>query len=462
MTSDSDSSQEFEEIGESRRVYLLTYSQADLEKFPNCQSFSNIIIDSFNQVKSSRTIKEWACCQEQHGNGGFHYHMAVSLNGTRRWRPVKNFIYEKYGISVNFATKNCGYVAAYRYVCKDKPITSILHSPDHSNLQQLGTPKTNKAMIKYSEDRRAKRKSLNLQHNQKSECKKTGKIKRLTNVDVSNLLVKENIRTEIELMRLALTRKESGEPDLQQFILNKTPKALSDLVATTWKMQKSPACIERRNKPRIQVVQEHISEECIPDCGGKWYRSAVEVLSNNQINLYYFCGAMREALVKGRRKNTNILIVGPTNCGKSFLLNPLEDMFKAFVNPATGKYAWIGLDECEVAYLNDFRWSPETIAWGDFLLLLEGQTVHLPRPKNQFSTDMCIDRSNTIPFFATSKTDIEYIGKYNNRDQRETDMMSSRWMTFRFNRQIENPQFIEPCKHCFAKFIMAGDTKYSE
>ena len=153
----------------------------------------------------------------------------------------------------------------------------------------------------------------------------------------------------------------------------------------------------------------------------------------------------------------NILIVGPTNCGKSFLLNPLELIFNAFVNPACGKYAWIGLDDCEIAYLNDFRWSPETISWSDFLLLLEGQTVHLPRPKNQFVTDLRIDRSNTIPFFATSKTDIEFIGKYNVRDDRESDMMSSRWMTFRFMKQIESPEHIAPCPKCFAKLIMEGD-----
>jgi len=103
-----------------------------------------------------------------------------------------------------------------------------------------------------------------------------------------------------------------------------------------------------------------------------------------------------------------------------------------FVNPATGRYAWIGLDECEVAYLNDFRWSAEIIAWNNFLLLLEGQTVHLPRPKNQFATDMCIDRNNTIPFFATSKCAIEFIGKFNVKDERETDMMSSRWFTIPF------------------------------
>ena len=78
------------------------------------------------------------------------------------------------------------------------------------------------------------------------------------------------------------------------------------------------------------------------------------------------------------------MLVGPTNNDKSFLLNLLELMFKCFVKPAKGKYAWVGLDECRVAYLNYFRWSAELIGWDDFLLLLEGQTMHLLRPKFNF------------------------------------------------------------------------------
>ena len=121
------------------------------------------------------------------------------------------------------------------------------------------------------------------------------------------------------------------------------------------------------------------------------------------------------------------MIVGPTNCGKSFLLDPLELIFKAFANPATTKYSWTNLENKEVAFLNDFRWSPESIAWSDFLLLLEGQTVNLPRPKNQFASDPLIDRSNNLAIFATSKSPIKYVGKFNLQDDRETDMMASRW-----------------------------------
>ena len=121
----------------SRRSFLLTYSQADMTRFPTCQSFADVVMEAFDMVKSSRTVKEWACCKEKHTNGGTHYHLCVNISGSRRWNPVKNHIYNKHSIAVNFATNNCGYVAAYRYVCKDKPIEDVLHSDNHTDLKTI-------------------------------------------------------------------------------------------------------------------------------------------------------------------------------------------------------------------------------------------------------------------------------------------------------------------------------------
>ena len=157
-------------------------------------------------------------------------------------------------------------------------------------------------------------------------------------------------------------------------------------------------------------------------------------------------------------KNANILLHGPPNCGKSFLLNPLELIYKTFCNPATGLYPWIGLDNAEVAYLNDFRWSSEIIAWNDLLLLLEGSTEHLPRPKNVYATDMETSRENTIPFFATTKEPIIFVGKYNTHDERETDMVSCHWNMFAFKHKIPLSEVKDTdlLPHCFAKLVMAG------
>ena len=133
-------------------------------------------------------------------------------------------------------------------------------------------------------------------------------------------------------------------------------------------------------------------------------------------------------------------------------------MFDCFVNPAGGKYAWVGLDECQLLFLNDFRWSAELIAWNEFLLLLEGQTVHLPRPKNLFSSDIVITRENSMLILASSKAAIEHVGKYNVKDQRETDMMSSRWWEFNFTHQIPKDKIkdLEPCPRCFCTLEVQG------
>ena len=90
-------------------------------------------------------------------------------------------------------------------------------------------------------------------------------------------------------------------------------------------------------------------------------------------------------LEKGRGKYRNILLTGPANCGKTFILNPLNVVYKTFSNPASTSFAWIGVENCEILFLNDFRWSSQILAWHDMLLLLEGQTVNLPAPKSHYA-----------------------------------------------------------------------------
>ena len=116
-----------------------------------------------------------------------------------------------------------------------------------------------------------------------------------------------------------------------------------------------------------------------------------------------FAAAMRELLTKGRGKFRNILIVGvgPANCGKTFLLSPLQKLFNTFRNLANDKYAWEGADKAEIIFLNDFCWSQEMIARKELLIVLEGQAVHLPSPKDHYSNYICIDKGT--PIVATSK-----------------------------------------------------------
>ena len=82
---------------------------------------------------------------------------------------------------------------------------------------------------------------------------------------------------------------------------------------------------------------------------------------SNGFHPYVFGDRVHTPLRKGRDKLRNVIIVSPGNCGKTFLLRPLEIIFKIFLNPAINKYRWVGADKAEVIFLNDFDWSSELI-----------------------------------------------------------------------------------------------------
>ena len=209
-------------------------------------------------------------------------------------------------------------------------------------------------------------------------------------------------------------------------------------------------------KTRLVRMEEALNSDCaVEDC--QWMQSALEVLELNRIKREDFTAAMSTAMRRGRQKFVNVMLVGRSNCAKTFLLKPLKEIFedRLFENPANDKYGWQGIQKAQVICLQDFRYNKDTIAWSDFLLLLEGETVKLPTPKNHFSEDILLDSSNDIPIFATGPSRIEY-SKFSPDYEVETEMMDSRWHIFKLTHIIkkEDQKEIIPCKRCFAELVL--------
>ena len=87
-----------------QRVYLITYSQANLEKFTNFTVFTDKILEYFTTVKSNNNpLLPWACFQEPHKDGGKHYYVIIQFKSPRTWLPIKNLMLKKYGIALHFS-----------------------------------------------------------------------------------------------------------------------------------------------------------------------------------------------------------------------------------------------------------------------------------------------------------------------------------------------------------------------
>ena len=427
-----------------RLVYLLTYSQADLELVPSREEFSRIVLDSFAHADlcSPSEVVQWVCSKEAHRDGGVHYHMAVKLNKRRRWLKVRNYLEARHGVKVNFSDRHFNYYSAWRYTTKEDP--SYVQSENTPDLTNTAEPSTSSASRAISADGPA---DVNPGlPKRKKACKS------LSIYDVSQIAIEKGIRTRLQLLAYANRQKKEGKTDLAEFIANRGAKAVEEALTVGWELGEAEEKAERSKKTRIEILYSKLGEECVAGCNRRWLEMAVAVLERNNIKQADFAEAVRNGLEKGRGKYRNVYLKGPANCAKTFLLNPLNTVYNTFSNPATTTFAWVGAEEAEVLFLNDFRWSPHIIPWHDLLLLLEGQEVHLPAPKTHFKQD--ISFKGDTPIFCTAKEELSFV-RAGVLDERETEMMRVRWRVFSLSCQIPEKEQVEvtPCPRCFAELI---------
>ena len=328
----------------------------------------------------------------------------------------------------------------------------VAHSTNHPKDLLLKTSPRTKNCTRASIEANKKR----CESSEKA-TKKPKRLRKLSNINAADMIKNESIKNYTELLALAETRREAGQNDLAEYVFSKTEKHLHELVKKTWAMHTARADLEKEKLSRMDMLQSYLTP-CTPPCDGQWLECAKEVLTLNNISISDFGISISKLIQHGRGKHRNILIIGPANCAKTFILKPLQEIFKGtiFQNPANDKYGWVGAEKARVIFLNDFRWNKELKNWKDLLLLLEGEPVRLPAPKNMYSEDVNI--TSNVSIFATSKSTIRYRGSYGVIDEMDDQMMNVRWKLFKFSHQFEecNQKNISPCPKCFSTLVLSN------
>ena len=105
-------------------------------------------------------------------------------------------------------------------------------------------------------------------------------------MEVSEFLVANQIKSEIELLALADAQSKEGKKDLTSFVLCRSNKAIHELIDNTWRMQNARAKLDRK-KSRIDLLRDARSAECVDGCNREWIKCAREVLKNTKTILWY-------------------------------------------------------------------------------------------------------------------------------------------------------------------------------
>ena len=114
--------------------------------------------------------------------------------------------------------------------------------------------------------------------------------------------------------------------------------------------------------------------------------------------------------------------------------------------------AWVGVEQTEITFLNDFRWSEKLISLQDLLKFFKGDVVDIAASKTHFSKDIVMDKETAI--FATT---ISRIWSYSSGriNELNTEMMEVCMKTFSFYNQFQQYEIKElaPCPKCVADLV---------
>ena len=450
-----------EELLENKplRVYLVTYSQIDPKIFPTRLSFGAAVVQAFG----ANHVDYFVVSKEPHLHGGYHYHVGIKLSTGMRWHSARKYLKDEFNVNVNFATSGKMYAGAYRYATKSDhsffqgPVLKA-HPEDLSIISKTfeQAANANQTFVENSRKRRQERESSN------TPAKKQ-KGERLKKGDVAIFCVRNKIHTENDAMRIATERRDTGDRALYDFLISMSRKSRTELVQDAWRFEQAQQQADDENCDRIQKLRDALLKEC--KCEGVWMSLAKDVLSKNSIDHKTFATALALSLKVGRHKDHNIMIHGPGDCAKTFLLKPILDILPlVFKNPASSNFAWLGAEKANMIFLNDLSWAPMEkkegfIPWDKFLNLLEGFEVTLPAPMNHFSENVVIKKK--MPVWATSSKPVFYwvhdrLEPQTPLHETQNDMMSCRWNCFEFSHQFRGKEKIdiEDCTTCFAHFIL--------
>ena len=273
-------------VREVRRVYLITYSQADTTKVPSRERFAEMVLEGFELRNVCDSAGEqWACCLEHHRTGGVHFHMAIKLSKPRRWLSIRQLIYARQEINVNFSNRHVNYFSAWRYVTKED--CDVLMSANHPDLWNTAPPATTGASEAIAAEREDAREIDGEDSGEEGgdsarTSNKRKRTPRLSMFDVSEIAVSKGIRSYLELLVLAKRQKMEGKTDLAQFIVNKGKGKVEEAIKTGWEIENSEQTLMRQRMSRMDILYEALAGSCVENCEGRWL-GITDILQRNGI-----------------------------------------------------------------------------------------------------------------------------------------------------------------------------------
>ena len=382
---------------------------------------------------------ETACFLEPHANGDPHLNLLVRAATQYKWKKVAERLLAHHRVHVSFGSNVTTWQGGVVYGCvasEHKPEEGLDKEPHQWKKDGVPTPL---------------QEFLPLRFRQPGFVRKV----RLTPLAFHDLCATHNLTSEDALWAKGTELSEQGDRALLSFLLeNDSQKCFGKVL----KAQRAKEKIRRAGMTREQLLEEYVAQKaCSCAKPGHCHGLMKEILQTNGLD-----GTLQKevlgALRAGRAKQRTLCLLGPTDCGKSFLFKGLAEVYQTYQKPDGGTYQLEDLLGSELVFLNDFEYdvgAKDWMPWSYFKNFLEGAWVKVSIPKNKGGNEVF---KGTAPVLMTAPGEVT-LQRYGREVVAETAQMRKRIKYFTLHWQIpeeKREEVLRVCAHCTARLYLEG------
>jgi hypothetical protein len=278
---------------------------------------------------------------------------------------------------------------------------------------------------------------------------------RLSSLAFFDLCKRHRLFTVEALWAKATELSEAGDRGLLAYLLD------NDGEGQFAKVLKALGAQERQRRAKLTreaLLEEHLqTQRCICASEGFCYTLMKDLLRKNGLDGQLQADVLG-ALRAGRAKKRTVCLLGDANCGKSFLLKGLKEVFHTYERPDGGTHQLEDLLDKELVVLNDFEFdakAKEWMSWQYFKNFLEGGSIPVARPKNRGGNQLF---EGSAPVLMTAPQPVT-LARYGREVVKERAQMEARILYRHFQYSIpedERQEVTRHCGHCSARLYLEG------
>jgi hypothetical protein len=404
------------------------------------EAFRELIVKVHEECFSGLKVFETKSFREPHENGQPHNNLLMRCNKPHRWLGPGKKLLADHKVLVSYAPHIRDWNAGVTYGC----VASEHKPPERLDHQ-------------YTEWAAPGRQITKKEDVLPGKFLKSGFVRhtKLTPMNFLDLCRENNLQSEDAVYAFAAEREGQGDKAVMAFCMEHD---VSYYVGKANVARSAQERVRRAGMTREAILREHFEKKkCTCSTEGRCYNLMKDLLHMNGLD-GPFQKAVMTSLREGRQKGVNLCLVGPPDCGKSYLFKPLLGMFDTYTRPDGGTYQLETLVGKELIFLNDMEYDKSArdwMPWSYFKRFVEGEEgIAVARPKNR-GGNTTFDADS--PVFLTAPKEIAlYRGKV--KDEYETDQMSARleYMYLTFQIPKDSRQKDKPCSHCGCKLYLEG------